>query len=412
MLKDRFLFKTLDEDYSGVVKGANSSDSSIKGKGNAEFFVQKADGTEAVITLKDALFVPDYSRKLISVAKLKQSGITVNFGSSDELKTTGGTVFPLACENNLFLWKAKIDDVTFQEQCFSADLKLWHDRMGHNNFKDLKNLEQHVIGMQIDGSKEIDVCDCCELNKSKRKPIPKDPGTRATSTLEIVHTDVLGPITPESLDGHKYAIGFVDSFSRYAKVYFMKSREEVLEKFQQFCADLGKPQTLVSDGAKEFLSNEFKKFCRTYSIRQEVSAPYTPEENGKIERLWQTTVNMARCMIDRANMSKSFWTYSLHNAFYVKNFCLHKVLNKTPYQVMYNVKPNLSFVKLFGCKVFLHKAKKDNKFDRKAIEGVFLGSANESKTFIIGLEKDDGSFKTIKSRNVTFKESEMFSILN
>ena len=95
--------------------------------------------------------------------------------------------------------------------------------------------------------------------------------------LDIVHTDIVGPITPEAVDGHKYAIGFVDSFSRYYRVYFMKSREEPLEKFQQFCADVGQPLTLVSDGAKEYISNDLKKFTRLKGIKLENSAPYTPQ---------------------------------------------------------------------------------------------------------------------------------------
>ena len=80
--------------------------------------------------------------------------------------------------------------------------------------------------------------------------------------LDIVHTDILGPINPEAVDGHKYAIGFVDSFSRYCRVYFTKSRDKTLEKFQKFCADLGHSLTLVSHGAKEYVANTFKKFAR------------------------------------------------------------------------------------------------------------------------------------------------------
>ena len=78
----------------------------------------------------------------------------------------------------------------------------------------------------------VDLCENCELNKAKKQPIAEDCTTRALAVLDIVYTDILGPITPEAVDGHKYAIGFVDSVSRYCRVYFMKSRDETLEKFQ------------------------------------------------------------------------------------------------------------------------------------------------------------------------------------
>ena len=86
------------------------------------------------------------------------------------------------------------------------------------------------------------------------------------------------------MDGNRYAIGFVDSCSRFCKVYLMKSKEEALEKVQEFFADVGKPRILVTDSASEFVSKEIKSWYRTKGVRTELSAPYTPEENGKIER--------------------------------------------------------------------------------------------------------------------------------
>ena len=88
-----------------------------------------------------------------------------------------------------------------------------------------------------------------------------------------MHTDVLGKISPEAVDGHCYAIRFVDSFSRFSKVYFMKTKDEVLDKFKQLCADVGKPGALVSDGGGEYNSHEFKRYCRNQGNRLENSVP-------------------------------------------------------------------------------------------------------------------------------------------
>ena len=86
--------------------------------------------------------------------------------------------------------------------------------------------------------------------------------TRAKIILDIVHTDVLGKISPEAVESHCYEIGFVDSFSRFSKFYFMKTRDEVFDKSKKLCADVGKPGTLVSDGGGEYISNEFERYCR------------------------------------------------------------------------------------------------------------------------------------------------------
>ena len=77
--------------------------------------------------------------------------------------------------------------------------------MGHNNFTDLSKLAEHVKGMRISDS-SVNVCQICELNMARKQPIAKDCTTRAQAVLDILHTDILGPITPEAVDGHKYAI--------------------------------------------------------------------------------------------------------------------------------------------------------------------------------------------------------------
>ena len=133
--------------------------------------------------------------------------------------------------------------------------------MGHNNYKDLSHLEQHVEGMKISDFK-IENCETCELIKAKKKPVPKNSFTRATRTLDIVHTDILGPIDSIAEDEHRYAIGFVDSFFRNLKTYFKKTREEAREKFERFIADIEIPQTLNLDDAGEYFGQDFKRVCR------------------------------------------------------------------------------------------------------------------------------------------------------
>ncbi len=68
-------------------------------------------------------------------------------------------------------------------------------------------------------------------------------------------------------------------------MYQIHSNNEVLERLEIFRADVGKPQKLVSDGALEFKSRGFSDVCRKNGIRQDFSALYTPQENGKIERV-------------------------------------------------------------------------------------------------------------------------------
>ena len=170
---------------------------------------------------------------------------------------------------------------------------------------------------------------------------------------------------------------------------------------------------LVSDGAKEYIANDFKKFARLKGIRLENSAAYTPQENGNIEKLWDVTVGTARFLGDQASLEKKNWTYSLNMAFYLKDFCYHSATKKTLHEAMYGEKPNLSFMKVFGCVAypFIEKEIRNN-IDRKAKKRIFLGHAFDSRYFLIGIENDRGELKVQKTRNARFDENNYYFRVN
>ena len=64
----------------------------------------------------------------------------------------------------------------------------------------------------------------------------------------------------------------------------MKSKDEDTAKLQRFIIEVGRPGTLVSDGALELKSKQFNDLCTTNGIKQEFSTPYVPEENGKLSK--------------------------------------------------------------------------------------------------------------------------------
>ena len=80
-------------------------------------------------------------------------------------------------------------------------------------------------------------------------------------------------------------------------MYQMRTRDEVNEKLEHFIADVGSPGTLVSDGAQEYKSRDFNEVCRKNGIRQEYSAPYTPQENsacGALSQEWRGACSRRR----------------------------------------------------------------------------------------------------------------------
>ena len=176
------------------------------------------------------------------------------------------------------------------------------------------------------------------------------------------------------------------------------------EKVEQFFADKGLPGTFVCDGAGEYVLNDIKQLCRQKSVRLEFSTPYTPQENGKVEKNWGTITPMSRCLLEQSGLEKEYWPYAFIMASEIKNLCFHSGIQKTPFEAMYKKKSILESIKVFGSSAFIHVEKGfRGKIDRTSQK--FLGSSDNGKTYLIGVRNDKGVFKVRRSRNVTFNES-------
>ena len=103
---------------------------------------------------------------------------------------------------------------------------------------------------------------------------------------------------------------------------------------------------------------------------------------------------MARCFLDNACLDKKYWKYALNMAFYVKNMLLHSALERKLFEMMYNEKPYLSFVKLFGCVSFMHIKKQfRKKLDQTSKKAIFLGNSDNNKCYLVGFENEKGELK-------------------
>ena len=79
-----------------------------------------------------------------------------------------------------------------------------------------------------------EVCEGCALGKHHRELFPKEKAWRARAPLELVHTDVCGPMVTPTNGGNKYFITFIDDFSRMTWVYFMRQKSDVFAIFKKF----------------------------------------------------------------------------------------------------------------------------------------------------------------------------------
>ena len=166
-----------------------------------------------------------------------------------------------------------------------------------------------------------------------------------------------------------------------------------------------KVNTLRTDNGGECLSNDFKKYMKEKGIRHELTAPYSPQQNGVAERMNRTLVESARAMISHSNVRRSYWAEAISTASYVRNRLPSSVLpnNKSPVERWSGRKPNLDEIRTFGCIAYAHVPKeKRSKLDVKAQKLRFVGYSNESKAY--RLIDEGGNNKVIISRDVIFHE--------
>ena len=164
-----------------------------------------------------------------------------------------------------------------------------HRIMGHCNYDDVVKLSGKVDGMKIT-SKETPHCSDCILGKMT-KTTSKKSDPRAKSPIEFVHSDLCGGIDPVAKDGYKYAISFTDDYSSSIFIYFLKQKSDAAKALVQFIADsapYGKMKRIRTDNGGEYVNEEFKDILLKNSVKFEPSAPYSPHQNGTVERGWRT----------------------------------------------------------------------------------------------------------------------------
>ena len=289
---------------------------------------------------------------------------------------------------------------------------LWHQRFGHlsrNNLRLLRD-QKLVSGIDFQSAKESDFCEGCAHGKQKRASFPKGQATRASEILDIVHSDVCGPMQENSLGGSRYFVTFIDDKSRFTAVYFMKTKDQVLEKFKEYEAMVTnmtekKIKILRSDNGGEYTSKEFSNYLKEKGIQQQLSVPRTPQQNGVAERMNRTIQETARSMMHNAGQDKKFWAEAVCTAVMIRNRSpTVSVDNMTPYECFYGSKPDVSHFKVFGCKAYMHVPKENRKkWDSKTKKCIFVGYSITSKGYRL---YDPVSRKICVSRDVLFDEDQ------
>ena len=206
------------------------------------------------------------------------------------------------------------------------------------------------------------VCESCLTGKQRRQPFPTASKFRASRSLELVHADLCGPITPETPGGKRLFLLVVDDRSRFMWLILLASKDQATGAIKQLQARLEVESgerlgTLRTDRRGEFTARAFMEFCADQGIQRHLTAPYTPQQNGVVERRNQTVLGMARSMMKGMKVPGWLWGEAVSTAVFVLNRSpTRSVEGRIPYEVWYGSKPAVHFFRTFGCVAYVKVA--------------------------------------------------------
>jgi len=392
MTSDRTLFQQMNP-VQTPIHIANGDTMMAEGEGDVVIGLV-VNGVKNPVVLKRVLYVPEMgSSGLVSVRCIQAAGGVVSFAGNTVSIKHGRELYGIAkLEQNAYILQTENIEAKPASAGITtkhATLHDWHCRLGHISYDNVKRLAEDHPEITIDGSRTNPTCVSCVATKQTRTP-NHFPSTRITTApLELIHTDLAGPMKIPSIGGARYFLLFIDDHTRYTMVYTLHQKSETFSKFKEYKALVenyhnGKIKALRSDNGGEYTSNEFSKFLRESGISHETTAPYSPEQNGVSERATRTLIGRAKAMILENELHDNLWAEAIHTAVYLKNRCPTTSKISTPYQLWTGQRANLSHLIPFGTLAFHHILKaKRSKWEKNGQESRVVGYAGTNQYRVV-----------------------------
>ena len=378
-----------------------------------------ANGQEREAELQDVYYAPGIHARLVSLGKLQRQGWAIRLlDGGMELTDRDGELFAtIEMVNNVFpikfniirprpvlaAWTMAVNGTgpTHDElverlgnvamiasargaEGEKASLLTWHRRLGHSSFKTVvASAKGGVTGMEITDlptkTPGLDACAACVAAKSVHLP-HKEGRSRAGEYLERVHIDIAGPMPVRSAGEKVYLYLVVDNYTRAVYVKPLTLKSEAVDAFRAFRAvaenESGKKiREVMTDNARELSMGEMRDICGQDGIKLHTTVPYHPASNGVAERTIGVLTGAVRVMLRDSDLPDTLWAEAFVTTAYVHNRTPTKALKGlTPFEVRYEMKPDLAHLRAFGapCSI-VEPLEKLKKLDDRAKMCFFVG---------------------------------------
>ena len=413
MTGDASQFFELNFAVGGTVRFGDGSTVRIEGRGTVLF--ETRNGEHKALT--DVYYIPKLKSNIVSLGQLEERGCKIVLEDGYLWGYDRQRMLLLKVkrqQNRLYILNLDRTDPVCLLSSFEDTAWKWHARYGHLNFQSLRQLGQRSMVQGMPSIEHVEqLCDGCLVGKQRRAPFPRESVNRASKVLELVHGDLCGPITPATPSGNKYFLLVVDDFSRYMWIVLLKSKDQALQAFKliKTAAEVeaeAKLKAFRTDRGGEFTSKEFTSFCELHGIKRYLTAPYSPQQNGVVERRNQTVVAMARSMMKSKGLPGRFWGEAVTTAVYLLNRAPTKsVVGMTPYEAWCGRKPTVDHLRTFGCVAHVKTvAGHVSKLADRSTPMVMIGYETGSKAYRV---YNPATRKVQVTRDVIFEEEKSWA---
>ena len=203
-------------------------------------------------------------------------------------------------------------------------IELWHKRLSYIVKKGKKLLAKKNFIFRMKSTK-LKKRVHCMLGKQTRVSFKNLPSSQATSKLDLVHSNLCGPMKMRIIRGALYFVTFINDHLRKMWFYTLRLKDQVLDMFKQFYTLVEretrkKLKCIQIDNKGEYLGL-LDEYYRKQGIRH-LKTPPNPQLNGVVEKMNMTLVERVRFLLSHTMLSNPFWGEALNTIVYLLNLSL------------------------------------------------------------------------------------------
>lgn len=393
------------------------------GLGEAVLVADSGDNL-STITLKNTYRVPGLRENLMSVGLVDKAGGAVLFAEGhcyifDAAKTVvsrdvvskADAIGKLEGNGQYMLGGTPTAKMAMMVSApMPGTASVWHRRFFHLGYTNLRRVAKMVIGLP---EKDVEpepvagaICRPCVEGKTVKAPFPTSDSK--TDVMELIHVDITGPFK-KSPSGARYLLVLYEDSTGMTVGVPIRAKSEAgkvikwrIPEMERRCGK--KLKRIRFDGAKEFATAKLRSWYAEKGIDYEVTLPYSPQSNGKAERVNRTIKERVRAALSDSGLDEQLWAEAAVAAIYVMNRSPKEGKDVTPWEAFTSKRPDVSGFAVWGSRAYaLRPSKKIKGMQPRTSAGRMVGYTAGGNGFRLLL---DGSNEVVERRDVVVDEAE------